>query len=56
MHFMPHRFVRNARDLELSMCGQCARGEWEFMVIGSKIRKIGVDVCERRDMGRLHMR
>lgn len=43
-HFMPHRFVWNVSDLELSMCGQCLQDSWNLGSFGYKIRYRGVSV------------
>lgn len=44
-HFMPHRFVWNVRDLDLSMCGQRSLGAWNLGSFENKIRHEGVNVC-----------
>lgn len=54
-HFMPHRFVWNVRDLELSMCGQRSLGTGNLWSFENKIRNVGVSVCVWVDMLHLQM-
>ncbi len=42
---MPHQFVRNVRDLELSMCGQCSLGAGNLRSFDDELRNVGVSVC-----------